>query len=452
MIWKRVLDALLPWRKNASPEAAASGPAGHVDLARESLQSLLADRNLPAPVRRGLAAELAGVQAMLDKLEHGHIHIAVFGRVGVGKSALLNALLHETRFSTSPLHGETREPQSAVWQEWDDGGLFLIDTPGINDIDGEERERQARAVAARADLILFVVDGDLSGTEMQALRVLIAAHRPVLLVFNKIDRYTDSDRALLLDHLKLRGAGLIPPDHIVCTAAEPAERIYLEADAHGREIETRRPAPADVESLRSALWSILEAEGKTLMALNATLFAGSVSDAIGQRIVAIKKELADGLIRKYCVAKGVVVGLNPVPISDLVAAGLADVGLVFHLARIYGLPVTTAEAGGLLRTIAAQMALVMGTVWAVHFVASVMKGSTAGLSTFVTGTAQGAVAYYSAYVVGRAAQSYFALGRSWGPNGPKRVVQEILDSLDRESLLGEAREQIAQRLRYSGTD
>ncbi|MGH8512069.1 MAG: YcjF family protein, partial [Gammaproteobacteria bacterium] len=138
--------------------------------------------------------------------------------------------------------------------------------------------------------------------------------------------------------------------------------------------------------------------------------------------------------------------------SDLVAAGLADVGLVFHLARIYGLPVTTAEAGGLLRTIAAQMALVMGTVWAVHFVASAMKGGTAGLSTLVTGTAQGAVAYYSAYVVGRAAQSYFALGRSWGPNGPKRVVQEILESLDRESLLGEAREQIAQRLRYSATD
>jgi hypothetical protein len=63
--------------------------------------------------------------------------------------------------------------------------------------------------------------------------------------------------------------------------AEPAERIYLEADAHGREIETRRPAAADVESLRSALWSILEA-----------------SDTIGQRIVAIKKELADRLIRK----------------------------------------------------------------------------------------------------------------------------------------------------------
>ncbi|KOR27896.1 hypothetical protein TI03_05935, partial [Achromatium sp. WMS1] len=39
-------------------------------------------------------------------------------------------------------------------------------------------------------------------------------------------------------------------------------------------------------------------------------------------------------------------------------------------------------------------------------------------------------------------------GKSWGNGGPKRVVQEILDSLDRESILAQAREDIAQRLRY----
>ena len=50
---------------------------------------------MPAAVRESLAEDYAQVQAMLDKLEHGHIHIAVFGRVSVGKSATLNALLGE---------------------------------------------------------------------------------------------------------------------------------------------------------------------------------------------------------------------------------------------------------------------------------------------------------------------------------------------------------------------
>lgn len=448
-----MLDALAswPWDKDAAEapgvEPASAAEDSHVARARESLRSLLQESQVPPPVRIALAGDFAEVQAMLDKLDDGHIHIAVFGRVGVGKSALLNALLGERRFATSPLHGETRDAQSAAWSEWDAGGVFLIDTPGINDVEGEDRERLAQRVAGRADLVLFVIDGDMSGTEMAALRLLIDEYRPVLLVFNKVDRYTQHDRALLLDNLKLRTKGLIPEDRIVLAAADPAERIYIHVDGSGKEAQTTRRAPPQVQKLRDELWSILEAEGKVLAALNATLFAGKLSDAIMERMLALKKDLANQLIRNYCLLKGVVVGLNPVPVADLLAAGAADVSLVYHLSRIYGLPVTSAEAGRLIGTIGAQMTVVMSTVWAVHFIASALKGGTAGLSTLLTGAAQGAVAYYSAYVVGQAAHDYLGRGLSWGPQGPKRVVQDILDSLDRDSLLAEARDAILARLR-----
>ena len=386
---------------------------------------------------------------MLDKLEHGHIHIAVFGRVSVGKSALLNALLGEQRFSTSPLHGETQEPQSAHWREWDAGGVFLIDTPGIDDVEGEAREQLAHAVAHRADLILFTADGDLTHTELTALRQLVNEHRPIVLVLNKIDRYTQAECALLLQSIATRTRGLIPKERIVTAAANPAERIYLQVDELGQETEIVRRPPPDVQDLRHTLWTILEAEGKTLAAINATLFAGKLSDNVTQRIIEIKKDLADKLITYYSLIKGIAVGLNPVPISDLVAAGAVDVSLVLHLSRIYGLPMTRAEAGQLILTIGGQMALVMGTVWAVHFVSSALKGGSAGLSTILTGATQGAVAYYSAYVVGQAAQEYLAHGRSWGPQGPKRAVQDILNGLDRDSLLAHARDQIMARLRAS---
>jgi len=446
-----------PWRRREKgtavrPEGGREdSPLGR---ARDSLRALVEDPKLPAAVRDGLSEELGHVQAMLERLEQGHVHIALFGRVGVGKSALINALLRERRFSTSPLHGETRAPQSARWEERQahergTGGVFLIDTPGIDDIEGEARERMAREVGRRADLVLFVVDGDTSATEIQALRVLAEEHKPLLLVFNKVDRYTQEERAVLVEALTLRCRGLVASDRIVCSAAEPGPRIYIEIDASGRETETLRRADPQVQALREALWAILESEGKALAALNATLFAGEVSDTISTRVLAIRRDLAAAVIRSYCLVKGVVVGLNPIPISDLLAAGAADVGLVLHLARIYGLPMGKAEAGRLIATIAGQMALVMGSVWAVHFLASAIKGGTAGLSTLVTGTTQGAVAYYSALVVGRAAQRYLAQGRSWGPLGPKRVVQEILDGLDRDSLLTEAREKISARLRGS---
>jgi hypothetical protein len=93
------------------------------------------------------------------------------------------------------------------------------------------------------------------------------------------------------------------------------------------------------------------------------------------------------------------------------------------------------------------MTLFMGTVWGVHLVSSALKLGTGGLSTVLTGTAQGAVAYYATYVVGQAAEAYLAHGKSWGETGPKHVIRGILDGIDRDSILAQARADIAGRLR-----
>ena len=75
------------------------------------------------------------------------------------------------------------------------------------------------------------------------------------------------------------------------------------------------------------------------------------------------------------------------------------------------------------------------------------SGVTGGLSTVVTAGAQGALAWYATLLVGRAAQRWLAGGKSWGEHGPKRVVTEIVESLDRDSVLREAREEILRRVR-----
>ena len=74
---------------------------------------------------------------------------------------------------------------------------------------------------------------------------------------------------------------------------------------------------------------------------------------------------------------------------------------------------------------------------------------TGGLSTIVTAGAQGAVAYYSTYIVGRVAAEYLAKGKSWGEGGPKRVVKTILDDLDRDTVLRDAKREIRARLGLS---
>ena len=419
----------------------------HLALARDSLRELLDDQRVPPPVRAALAEDYRQLQLLLEKLEQGHIHIAVFGRVSVGKSALLNALLGEVRFSTSPLHGETTRAAHARWQEYDAGGVFLIDTPGINEVAGEEREKLAHDVASRSDLVLFVVDSDITDTELKALRQVKGVAQRLVLVLNKIDRYSRADRDLLLDSLRLRATGLIQPQDIVTAAAQPAERIVILVDADGQETETRRRPAPDVAALRERIWDILKAEGKTMAALNAGLFAGRFSDRLTREIVTIRRDLAESVVRNYCLAKGVAVALNPIPVADIIAAVATDAAMILHLSRVYGLPISRTEAGSLLKTISIQLAFLMGTVWAMNLAAAALKGISLGLSTVVTAGAQGAVAWYGTYVVGKAAEQYFIQGKSWGEGGPKRVVQDILDSLDRESLLAQARDDILARLK-----
>ena len=451
-IWKRVQNAWPNWFGRGSGTASVPNPPpvsgdAHLALARESLRELLDDQRVPPPVRAALAEDYRQLQLLLEKIEHGHIHIAVFGRVSVGKSALLNALLGEAKFSTSPLHGETTRAAHARWQEYDAGGVFLIDTPGINEVAGEEREQLAHDVATRSDLVLFVVDGDITDSELEALRQVKGAAQRLVLVLNKTDRYTQADRELLLRTLRERTEGLIQPQDIVTAAAQPAERIVILVDAEGNETETRRRPAPDVTALRERIWDILKVEGKTMAALNAGLFAGRFSDRLTKEIVAIRRDLAEKVVRNYCLGKGVAVALNPIPIADLLAAVATDAAMIVHLSRVYGLPITRGEAGSLLKTISIQLAFLMGTVWAMNLAAAALKGISLGLSTVVTAGAQGAVAWYGTYVVGKAAEQYFIQGKSWGEGGPKRVVQDILDSLDRESLLAQARDDILARLK-----
>jgi len=436
--------------ENSSAEDNIEPPTSkHLELAKDSLKQMLEDERVPDSIRHSLKSDFSQLQGMLDKLEKGHIHIAVFGRVSVGKSSLLNALLGKKRFGVSLFHGKTKQVGMSQWDEYEDGNLFLIDTPGINEIDGEERERMAHDVANRVDLLLFVVDSDLTDVELQALKVVAEMQRPILLVVNKSDQYTEQELLELRAILRDRTKEIIAPENIVFAAAQPIKQTVIYIDEEGKEKETIRQRPVDIINVKSRLWDILEAEGQTLSALNASLFAGNLSAEVGQRILATRQEVGKKTIHYYCLGKGVTVALNPIPVVDLLAAAAIDAGMVTHLSKVYSLPMSRNEAGELIKTIIRHLILLMGTTWAVHLVSSALKLGTGGLSTVLTGATQGAISWYSTLVVGKVTEAWLSNGKSWGDAGPKLVVQAILDDLDRNSVLSEAKEEIMGYLRKS---
>ena len=428
----------LPWLKKAKKNK----PEQYLLDANQQIQTLLADTDIPASVRQELTCEFAEIETISEKLQHSEIHIAAFGRVGTGKSSLLNALLGREVFSTSPLHGETRSQQRSEWDSVNTDHVVLIDTPGIDELEGEAREEMANSVARVSDIVLMVCEGDLTETELTAVRGLAERKRPLLLVLNKSDRYSKSEIQSLLDHLRKRCEGYIESDNILTARADPRPEPVILIDEKGNEERATRPRSPDISDLKERLWNILEKEGKTLAALNAALFTSELDARIASKIVLARKTVADKIIRNYCLAKGLVVAVNPIPAADLLAAAGTDVAMVVHLGNVYGFQLSRRDASKLLFTISAQMLLLMGTYWGVNMVSSAMKTVSAGMSAALTAGAQGTLAWYATYVTGIAAESWFAKGKTWGSAGPKETINEILDSLDRDSILKSARNDI----------
>lgn len=441
-IWRKWRSKSTNKPKNTNETVADSA----TDKTLDSLRELLNDEHIPASVRMQLSEEYQQVQHLIDKLEKQQVHIVAFGKVSSGKSSLLNALIGKEAFKTSPLHGETKTQQSLSWNQYNEQSMVVIDTPGTDEVTGEQREKLAHATAEIADIILFVVDGDITQSQLAQLKLISQPNIQIILVLNKSDLYTDDELTDLKSSLKEKTSGIVSEENIVFSSADPNPQIFIKEDQHGQQTREKVIPEIDVNEVKQRIWDILEKDGKTLTALNASIFAGEISGKIGEKITKLKANAAEKVVTTYSIAKGVGVAFNPVPVADLLIAAGLDVAMIRKLSQVYGLPIVGKEASKLALTIMAQIAALMGAVWGVNLLSSALKTMSAGLSTTLTAGTQGALAYYATYLVGKIAEQYFIRGKSWGKQGPKKIAKEIVSNLDKDSILLEARNQILQRI------
>lgn len=450
--------------KNSSSQQA------HINQARASLSQALSwygnmrrhgkatpNSELQAAVKQ----DLQTLKAAYDKLDETVIRIATFGLVSRGKSAVINALVGKKVMTTGPIHGITRWPQTIRWSP--PSGkvqIELIDTPGLDEVEGEERAQMAQTIAQQADLILFVVAGDITRTEYQALCELRQAKKPLLLVFNKVDLYPEKDRQVIYEQLRQLGTGkegeqlqeLLSPREIIMISAEPPAMHVRVEQPDGEITYQREPQPPKVEPLKEAILEILNREGRSLLAINALLQAQNAELHLAQETIRLRQEEAETLIWNYAKYKAIAVAINPLAIFDLIGGTFADLALIRGLAQLYGLPMTSYEAGKLWRRILISSgSLLLGEI-GTNFLLGVGKSSaiigaswgspSAIISYSGLAATQGAIAGYGAYTVGQTAQEYLKNGCSWGPLGPSTVIKNILSQIDGDTIIYRLRQEL----------
>ncbi len=466
---------------NATAERQASSARGnnrqetHFNRARASIRQALSwyshlrkprqltsNPELPAAVK----PELEVLTSTLSKLDHGVIRIAAFGLVSRGKSAVLNALLGQKLLQTGPLNGVTQWPRSVRWTPSNSGKVQveLIDTPGLDEIEGQARAQMAKDVARQADLILFVVAGDITRTEYQALCELRQTQKPLLLVFNKVDLYPDTDRQAIYQNLQQLGAGgpadrrlqqLLSSDEIVMVTAEPAPMEVRVEWPDGEVTYEWETPPPQVDELKQKILKILNREGRSLLALNALLQVREAEAAIAHKTIELRNTQAEDLIWRFTKYKALAVALNPIAFLDLLGGAVADLALIRSLAHLYGLPMTSYEAAKLLKTILfSSGGLLLGELGSGLLLglgkstAAIASGENPTNFSAYTGAAiaQAGIAGYGAYAVGRAAQEYLERGCTWGQLGPSTVIQEILTQVEPNTILYRLRQELGRNL------
>ncbi len=444
--------------------------------AQDALRELVNNLDLTAQEQVGLESEIHCLGTMLTKLDQQVIQLVVFGMVGRGKSSVLNALLGQAAFETGPLHGVTQTVQRSRWGEG--GGdrplgvtklalqgigssqIELIDTPGIDEVNGDDRDRMARELAQQADLILFVVAGDITTVEYDALSLLRQANKPMLLVFNKVDQYPEADRVAIYNTLKdQRVRDILSPDEIVMVSAAPlVARAVRRADG-SVAVEQHRGAP-QVEALKLKILEILHRDGKSLVALNTMLYADDVNEKLVQRKMEIRDRAANQVIWNSVMTKAVAIALNPVTVVDVLSSAVIDVALILTLSKLYGITMTQYGAVELLQKIAVGMGGITASELLVTLGLGSLK-SLLGLSATVTGGAslapylavaltQAGVAGVSSYAIGQVTKIYLANGASWGAEGPRAVMQKIVNSLDEASIINRIKGELTEKLDMRG--
>lgn len=122
--------------------------------------------------------------------------IAIVGRPNVGKSTFFNKIAGRKISITEDRPGVTRDRLYAD-SEWRGKAFSMVDTGGIEmrseDVMWKEIKKQAEVAIDTAQVILFFVDGKegLTTSDYDVADMLRRSKKPVVLVVNKIDEYSE---------------------------------------------------------------------------------------------------------------------------------------------------------------------------------------------------------------------------------------------------------------------
>ncbi|OCQ99002.1 hypothetical protein BCD64_23470 [Nostoc sp. MBR 210] len=315
------------------------------------------------------------------ELDREEIKVAVTGGKAVGKSSLIQVL------------------NSSGWQE-KQPKFYLQETSPLFQETTDKSDAAVLAEVAKFDVVLFVINGDLTQTEHQTLQKFKAANQSTILVFNKQDQYLADERASLLLSLQQR-----IPGNVVATAVSPVPIKVRKHETDGSVQEwLEQPAP-DISQLTQQLNAVSAQQGQKLVWTTTMRKAVALKAEAKSWLNQIRCDRATPIIEQYQWIAAATAFANPVPALDILATAAINAQMVVDLGNIYQQKLSLEQA----QTVAGTMGSLMLKLGLVEIstkaVSTVLKSNAI---TFVAGgLVQGVSAAYLTRVAGLSLVEYF---------------------------------------------
>ncbi len=257
-----------------------------------------------------LNRDIISFNQQLLRLKEKRIRIGTYGKSGVGKSSVLNSLLEKDIFKTDIINGTTKEIKSETWTLKDQtlNSLELLDSPGF-DFCNIKFPDKVYYYINRADLILFIVSGDLNRNELNEIRSFIKDGKKIILILNKIDLFNKNELKEIIENIKLK----LPKDLNI--------PIIINNE----------------NNLKNYIAKLINEYGEILLTLNSIQLADKLFLRIKEQRMKRRQKLAQSTIGKFSTIKASAVALNPFILFDVAGSFALDTALINELSKIYGL-------------------------------------------------------------------------------------------------------------------
>ncbi len=291
----------------------------------------------------------------------GTLFLALFGEVSAGKSSLIRALVPAAAIDIDVRAGTTREVRHYQGALGDGLEVAIADVPGTGEWLGDGRAVAAREEALRSHVVIYVCDGDLTRTQAEDFDWLRAFGKPLLLVLNKLDRYSQAERDALRTSLAKR-TGLTP----IVVAAGGSERVLLRGPDGAERVEDRERTP-QIAPLVKELRRIARQGAAAFEPQRERAVLGALDLKLGDIEAAQRRDAAQKLVREYARKAALMAMAAIAPGSDLVIQGVLATRLLSELTKLYGVPLRSIDldnfielAGGRLRGTSALVLAIAG--------------------------------------------------------------------------------------------